>query len=362
MEGLYKKHCLNLKHGGNPWKQPGNFAFVPGTWVSRRSILHNLFYKLFLHVHLAKWRYQVCWPTCRSLLQVSEQSPGPFKQQCWTGSSCHSFSILVWFFNFIRPSAGSTLDTTKCCYAMPKRAKQLHKHCLGLSCCLLMPYKEVGIARCHVGKIHCRTHPRLHPYSLLLTPTSWEGNRGPVMLPQAGPRLRPAVLQGFYLIPPRGAALPESPAQCAHGPSLRPGSSAVTVPSCSPRARRQTEPFGANVAPRFLVFVSQPRKRHGTGRAWCAAVSHCWEKAGGFGKAEAGTCGSSGATRNLLPRLQLILALWASHAPPFQHGCLAGIPTETARLSGSRATGSRKPRFTSYWKGKVRRREREGRA
>lgn len=103
------------------------------------------------------------------------------------GSSCHSFSILVWFFNFIRPSAGSTLDTTKCCYAMPKRAKQLHKHCLGLSCCLLMPYKEVGIARCHVGKTHCRTHPRLHPYSLLLTPTSWEGNCGQSCCLRQGP-------------------------------------------------------------------------------------------------------------------------------------------------------------------------------
>lgn len=61
----------------------------------------------------------------------------------------------------------------------------------------------------------------------------------------------------------------------------------------------------------FLCHSPINGTAHSTARAepWSAAVPHCRVNPGGFGMAEAGFCGSSGATRNLLPRLQLILAL-----------------------------------------------------
>lgn len=85
MEGIYsKKCCLNLKCFGTPWKQPGDFAFVPGTYASQgpktEAFLHNPIFFFFL-MCISKNAGGIKYVEEPLRPHAYEQRPGPFKQQ-----------------------------------------------------------------------------------------------------------------------------------------------------------------------------------------------------------------------------------------------------------------------------------------
>lgn len=65
-----KTRCLNLKRGGNSWKQSGNFAFVSGAYMASRMRAEAFYITLFFSTH-ASWKMQKVPSTLTNLQSLT---------------------------------------------------------------------------------------------------------------------------------------------------------------------------------------------------------------------------------------------------------------------------------------------------